>query len=109
MEVDHAVPTTKPIPVEPIPDVEIYLRPLILHHFHMSQTTHAKSMEFAHETIDKMQSLNWRSIDPLATKIWFAVERTYELVGELADARLSVTLTQAIYHTLIYLPHIYIY
>jgi hypothetical protein len=59
-------------------------------------------MEFAHETIDKMQSLNRRSIDPLAVKIWFAVERTYELVGELAGARPSVSSIYPIVHLLIY-------
>jgi 26S proteasome regulatory subunit N3 len=85
---DHAaMPTSKSPPAEPAPEVEIYLRLPILHHFHTSQSTYAKSMEFAHETVNKIQSLNRRSIDPLAAKIWFAVEWTYELVGELADAR----------------------
>ena len=93
MDVDHApTPANKPAQAEPVPEVEIYLRLLILHHLHTSQSTYAKSMEFAHETIHKIQSLNRRSMDPLAAKIWFAVERTYELAGELADARPSVPL-----------------
>lgn len=98
MEVDATPETTEtnastPLPPpskpasDPVPEAEIYLRLLIIHHLHSSKDTYSKSIELSHETVDKMQSMNRRSMDPIAAKIWFAVERSYELGGELADAR----------------------
>lgn len=89
MEVDTTSTPAKPTPVtqEPVPEAEIYLRLLMLHHLQSEAANYAKSIELAHETVDKMQTLNRRSMDPIAAKIWFAVERAYELGGELADAR----------------------
>jgi 26S proteasome regulatory subunit N3 len=87
MDVDP-VPTPSKAPVtEPVPEGEIYIRLLILHHLHKSPETYKKSIELAHETVDKMQALNRRSMDPIAAKVWYALERSYELGGELADAR----------------------
>lgn len=94
MEVDTAAqpngtapaPTPKPTS-DPVPEVEIYLRLLVIHHLHTSKENYAKSIDLCKETVDKIQSLNRRSMDPIAAKIWFAVERSYELGGQLADAR----------------------
>ncbi|OBZ67607.1 putative 26S proteasome regulatory subunit rpn3 [Grifola frondosa] len=87
MDVD-AVPTpSKQTPPEPVPECDIYFRLLILHHLLTSPSNYPKAMELAHQTVEKMQTLNRRSMDPIAAKIWYAVERTYELSGELADAR----------------------
>ncbi|KAI0688407.1 diphenol oxidase-A2 [Cytidiella melzeri] len=72
---------------DPVPECEIYIRLLILHHLLASSSTHTQAFKLAGETVDKMQSLSRRTMDPLAAKIWFAVERTYELAGELAEAR----------------------
>ncbi|RDB29918.1 putative 26S proteasome regulatory subunit rpn3 [Hypsizygus marmoreus] len=88
MEVDTAATPAKPTTVsEPVPEGEIYLRLLILHYLETSPATYAKALALAQETIEKMQALNRRSMDPIAAKIWFAVERAFELGGELADAR----------------------
>ncbi|THH08392.1 hypothetical protein EW146_g9007 [Bondarzewia mesenterica] len=88
MEVDPApTPSKSSPPSEPAPEVEIYLRLLILHRLLTSFSTYGKAMELAHETIEKIQSLNRRSMDAIAAKVWFAVERTYELSGELSEAR----------------------
>ncbi|OAX39807.1 PCI-domain-containing protein [Rhizopogon vinicolor AM-OR11-026] len=93
MEVDTAPTTSETTPPpskpssDPVPEAEIYLRLLIIHHLHSSKETYSKSIELSHETVDKMQSMNRRSMDPIAAKVWFAVERSYELGGELADAR----------------------
>lgn len=88
MDVDSAsTPAAKSATPEPVPEGEIYLRLLILHHLLTSHTTYPKALELAHETVEKMQHLNRRSMDPIAAKVWFAVERTYELGGELANAR----------------------
>ncbi len=85
MEIDSTTPA-KP-PPEPVPEVEIYLRLLIIHHLLKSPDYYAKAIELAHQTVEKMQALNRRSMDPIAAKIWFAVERAYEFGGEIADAR----------------------
>jgi 26S proteasome regulatory subunit N3 len=86
MEVDSAdKPNTPELVV--VPEAEMYLRLLILYHLLTSEDTHEKALELANETVEKMQALNRRSMDALAAKIWFAVDRAYELAGELSDAR----------------------
>lgn len=72
---------------EPLPESEIYLRLLIIHHLLVSPATYSQALALAQETTEKMQALNRRSMDPIAAKIWFAVERAYELGAQLADAR----------------------
>lgn len=86
MDIDTSAPA-KEIPLEPVPEAEIYLRLLILHHLLTTPETYPQALRLAQETVGKMQSLNRRSMDPIAAKIWFAVDRTYELAGELGDAR----------------------
>ncbi|KAI0760201.1 diphenol oxidase-A2 [Fomes fomentarius] len=86
---------------EPLPEVDVYFRLLILHHLLTSPSNYPKATQLAHETVDKMQALNRRSMDPIAAKIWYAVERTYELSGKLADARplfLAAQRTAALRH-----------
>ena len=85
MDVDD-VPTTKS-PTDPVPEVQIYLQLLLIHHLLTNRETYPKAMALVQETIVKMQALNRRSMDPIAAKVWYAVERTYELVGDLAEAR----------------------
>ena len=94
MEVDSTSAPAAPAPAppkpsltEPVPEGEIYLCLLIIHYLLTDPTTYSKAMDLVHQTVKKMQSLNRRSMDPIAAKIWFAVERSYELAGELADAR----------------------
>jgi len=97
-----AAPTPPPKPTsDPVPEVEIYFRLLFIHHLHTSKDNYAKSIELSKETVDKMHQLNRRSMDPIAAKIWFAVERSYELGGELDDARplfLAAQRTAALRH-----------
>lgn len=92
MEVDTAAPVPTPGPTprvrqDPVPEAEIYLRLLILHHLLTNPSQYPQALKLAGETVEKVQSLNRRTMDPLAAKIWFAVDRTYELAGTLADAR----------------------
>ncbi|KIY66655.1 diphenol oxidase-A2 [Cylindrobasidium torrendii FP15055 ss-10] len=86
MDVDTSAPSTKP-PPEPVPEVEIYLRLLIIYQLLKSQEKHPKALELTQQTVEKMQASNRRSMDPIAAKVWFAVERVYELAADLADAR----------------------
>ncbi|GJE85501.1 PCI-domain-containing protein [Phanerochaete sordida] len=94
MEIDTATapqPTSTPSPprqnIEPVPEVEIYLRLLIVYHLLSDKSTYSKAMELVQQTVQKMQALNRRSMDPIAAKVWYAVERAYELTGDLAEAR----------------------
>jgi hypothetical protein len=82
---------SKPSTPEPVPEVEVYFRLLLIHHLLTSSMNYPKALELAQQTVEKVQQLNRRSMDPIAAKVWFAVERAYELGGELADARPYVT------------------
>jgi 26S proteasome regulatory subunit N3 len=85
MEVDPA--SSPKSPPETVPETEIYFRLLILHHLLTSPSSYSDAIGLANETVQKIQSLNRRSMDPIAAKVWFALERAYELGGELSDAR----------------------
>ncbi|KIK68530.1 hypothetical protein GYMLUDRAFT_154102 [Collybiopsis luxurians FD-317 M1] len=103
MQVDSSSSSTKPAPVtsEPVPEIDIYLRLLILHRLLKSSSTVPKAKELSTETVQKMQSLNRRSLDSIAAKVWFAVERAYELGGDLSEARqmfLAAQRTAALRH-----------
>ncbi|EJC99277.1 uncharacterized protein FOMMEDRAFT_23158 [Fomitiporia mediterranea MF3/22] len=74
-------------PTDPLPESEVYLRLLIIHHLLNSPETRPKAFTLAHETVDKIQAWNRRSMDPLAARVWFALGRAYELAGELEDVR----------------------
>lgn len=89
MDVDapSTTPASKPVTSEPVPEVEVYLRLLVLHHLLKSEAGYAKAKELANETISVIQRLNRRTMDPISAKVWYAVERTYELAGELDGAR----------------------
>lgn len=85
MEVDPS-PSPK-VSSETVPETEIYFRLLILYHLLTSASTYSEAINLANETVQKIQSLNRRSLDPIAARVWFALERAYELGGELSDAR----------------------
>jgi 26S proteasome regulatory subunit N3 len=76
MDVDDVPAPPPPKQAKRVPEVEIYLRLLILHHIRTSRTTLTKSKDLTDGTMEKMQALDRRSM-----------ERTYELAGELAEAR----------------------
>lgn len=86
MDIDD-VPAPKPPTSDPVPEAQIYLQLLLIHYSLTKPETYPKAMALAKETISKMQALNRRSMDPIAAKVWYAVERTYELAGDLAEAR----------------------
>ncbi|KAJ7741408.1 PCI domain-containing protein [Mycena maculata] len=93
MEVDSTAPAAAPPAAkapagpEPVPEVDMYLRLLMIHYLDTSPSTYGKALDLAHQTVEKMQALNRRSMDPIAAKVWYALERAYELGSELADAR----------------------
>ena len=85
MDVDSSAKT----PSEIVPEAEMYLRLLLIHHLlaSTSEDVQSKALELANETVEKMQSLNRRSMDAIAAKIWYAVDRAYDLAAEISDAR----------------------
>ena len=84
MEVDSPAKSPQ---LDLVPETEMYHRLLILEHLLKSEDTQEKALELANETVEKMQALNRRSMDAIAAKVWYAVDRAYELAGELSDAR----------------------
>ncbi len=85
MEVDPS-PSPK-TPLETVPETDIYFHLLILYHLLISPSNYSEAINFANDMVKKIQSLNCRSLDPIAARVWFALERAYELGGELSDAR----------------------
>ncbi|KAJ3765273.1 hypothetical protein FB446DRAFT_655516, partial [Lentinula raphanica] len=66
----------------------IYLRLLIIHQLLKSKENVPKAKDLSVETVQKMQALNRRSLDSIAAKVWYALERAFEINGDLAEARL---------------------
>jgi 26S proteasome regulatory subunit N3 len=90
MDVDSAPPPAgaKPAPtLELVPESEVYIRLLIILQLLKQKETYGKAKDLAKETVEKIASLNRRSMDPLAAKVWYSLERAYELNGVLAEAR----------------------
>ncbi|KAJ3758815.1 PCI domain-containing protein [Lentinula raphanica] len=85
MQVDSAKPAS--ITTEPVPEIDIYLRLLIIHQLLKSKENVPKAKDLSVETVQKMQALNRRSLDSIAAKVWYALERAFEINGDLAEAR----------------------
>lgn len=84
----ETIPAPKPTqPLELVPESEIYIRLLVIHFLLTSSETYTKAISLSRETVEKIQQLNRRSMDPIAAKVWYAVERAFELGSELAEAR----------------------
>ncbi|KAG9035690.1 26S proteasome non-ATPase regulatory subunit, partial [Tulasnella sp. UAMH 9824] len=91
MDVDSgsgAAATAKPTPAltEPCPEVDIYLRLLVILRL-LDAGSVDKAKQLAHETVDKIQQLNRRSLDAIAAKVYFYLGRLYELQGDIAELR----------------------
>ncbi|KAF9445730.1 diphenol oxidase-A2 [Macrolepiota fuliginosa MF-IS2] len=98
MDIDSSGKST---PQEPVPEVEVYIRLVIIYTLLSSSESYGKALQLAKETGERILALNRRSMDPIAAKVWYAVDRAYELGGELADARpllLSAQRTASLRH-----------
>ncbi|KAH7345253.1 proteasome regulatory subunit C-terminal-domain-containing protein [Rhizoctonia solani] len=84
MDVDSA-PSAKSA-VEPIPEIDVYIRLLLILHY-LDNSDLPKANKLTHETIEKIQSLNRRSLDPLAAKVYFYLDRVHEATGDLSSIR----------------------
>ncbi|KAH8113936.1 PCI domain-containing protein [Phellopilus nigrolimitatus] len=72
---------------DPLPESEVYLRLLLIYHLLAAPETRSTTFKLAHETVEKIQAWNRRSMDTLAARIWFTLGRAYELVGDLEGVR----------------------
>lgn len=90
MEVDSATAapasSTKPVTSEPNPEVDIYLR-LLLILLLIDTKNIDKAADLATKTAERIHELNRRTLDPIAAKVYFYLSRAYELAGKLADIR----------------------
>ncbi|KAH9478555.1 putative 26S proteasome non-ATPase regulatory subunit 3 [Psilocybe cubensis] len=78
---------SKPSLTDVVPEVEMYLRLLILYQLLKDEDNHATALDLANETVKKMQDLNRRSMDAIAAKVWMAVDRAYSANDLLPEAR----------------------
>lgn len=87
VETSNMAPTKPSQPLELVPESEVYIRLLFIHFLLTSPDTYPKAIQLSRETVEKIQQLNRRSMDPISAKVWYAVERAFELGSELAEAR----------------------
>ena len=91
MEVDSTQPSntaapTKPVTSEPNPEVDTYVRLLYILYLIDSKAT-AKAIELSLRTTERIHALNRRTLDPIASKVYFYLSRAHEIAGKLADIR----------------------
>ncbi|KAJ3204948.1 26S proteasome non-ATPase regulatory subunit [Entophlyctis luteolus] len=83
-----------------LPEVEVYFGFLSLLYLHDS-ASQTKGLALATDLVDYIQTLNRRTMDPLAAKIFFYYERFHEAVGRLTEIRpklLAAQRTAALRH-----------
>ncbi|WVW83688.1 hypothetical protein I302_105709 [Kwoniella bestiolae CBS 10118] len=71
-----------------VPEGIIYLR-LLLILLNLDAGKVVEAGEFAQETTEIISSLNRRTMDQIAAKVWFYLARSYELQGRLAELQPS--------------------
>jgi 26S proteasome regulatory subunit N3 len=91
MDVDAAPHAKSTTSASGLPEIDAYLRLLVLHLLLDSSSDAARksALQLAKETTTKIQQLNRRTMDPVGAKVWWAYGRAYELVPalEIADLR----------------------
>ncbi|KAJ3024331.1 26S proteasome non-ATPase regulatory subunit [Thoreauomyces humboldtii] len=86
MEVDQPASAPAKDATKFLPEHEIYLSYLVLLYLH-DQKMNDKGTQLATELVETVQSLNRRSLDQLAGRIYFYFARFYELSDKLTEAR----------------------
>ncbi|TPX37409.1 hypothetical protein SmJEL517_g00465 [Synchytrium microbalum] len=87
MEVDEVVNGHHPSSTAPTtPEVEIYLGMLVVLFIH-DQKHYVKGKELTTKIIAQIQSLNRRTMDQIAARIYFYMARFYELTGDFVSVR----------------------
>uniref|UniRef100_A0A9I9D612 PCI domain-containing protein n=1 Tax=Cucumis melo TaxID=3656 RepID=A0A9I9D612_CUCME len=83
MDVDSA---TQPPAKHPLPEIEIFCY-LILLIFLIDQKKYGEAKACASASIARLKNLNRRTVDVLASRLYFYYSLSYELTGDLAEIR----------------------
>ncbi|KAG8364424.1 hypothetical protein BUALT_Bualt19G0127300 [Buddleja alternifolia] len=86
MEVDTAASAIQAPIKHPLPEIEIYCYLLVLI-FLIDQKRHNEAKACSSASIARLKSLNRRTVDVLACRLYFYYSLSYELSGDLAEIR----------------------
>ncbi|XP_057966438.1 probable 26S proteasome non-ATPase regulatory subunit 3 [Malania oleifera] len=86
MEIDTATSAAQAPPKHSLPEIEIYCYLLMLI-FLIDQKRYNEAKSCSSTCIARLKSLNRRTVDVLASKIYFYYSLSYELTGDLAEIR----------------------
>ncbi|XP_051144482.1 probable 26S proteasome non-ATPase regulatory subunit 3 [Andrographis paniculata] len=86
MEVDTAISAIQAPTKHCLPELEIYCYLLVLI-FLIDQKRYNEAKACSSASIDRIKSLNRRTIDVLASRLYFYYSLSYELTGDLAEIR----------------------
>ncbi|KAG8757396.1 26S proteasome non-ATPase regulatory subunit [Serendipita sp. 396] len=97
MDIDATTTTTGPLPTQDIPETEMYLRLLLIHHLLSTPTNESRQTAFqlARDSVQKIQSLNRRTMDPIGAKVWSVYGRACEVIESVQLAALRPELLAA--------------
>ncbi|KAM7479463.1 hypothetical protein LguiA_027676 [Lonicera macranthoides] len=86
MEVDTASSTTQAPVKHSLPELEIYCYLLVLI-FLIDQKKYPEAKACSSSSIARLKNLNKRTVDVLASRLYFYYSLSYELTGDLAEIR----------------------
>jgi len=86
MDVDAAAPTTQISIKHGLPEIEIYCYLLVLI-FLIDQNKYDEAKACATASIARLKNLNRRTVDVLASRLYFYYSNVYELTNSLAEIR----------------------
>ncbi|XP_038706890.1 probable 26S proteasome non-ATPase regulatory subunit 3 isoform X2 [Tripterygium wilfordii] len=86
MEVDTAISVTQSPVKHPLPEIEMYCYLLVLI-FLIDQKNYGEAKACASASVARLRNLNRRTVDVLASRLYFYYSLSYELSGDLAEIR----------------------
>ncbi|KAF8543597.1 proteasome regulatory subunit C-terminal-domain-containing protein [Trichophaea hybrida] len=79
MEVEHEGAETKKLTQDVLPEIDVYLH-LLVQIYLLDQKRYDDGAKFSVELVEKVHSLNRRTLDSLASKVYFYYARFFELL-----------------------------
>ncbi|KZV53116.1 putative 26S proteasome non-ATPase regulatory subunit 3 [Dorcoceras hygrometricum] len=89
MEVDSATSSVQAPAKHSLPEIEIYCYLLVLI-FLIDQKKYSEAKACSSASISRLKNLNRRTVDVLASRLYFYYSLSYELTGDLAELRGSL-------------------
>ncbi|VFQ72321.1 unnamed protein product [Cuscuta campestris] len=86
MEVDTATSAAQPPVKHTVPELEIYCY-LVVTIYLIDQKKYSEAKSCSSASIARLKTLNRRTVDVLASKLYYYYSLSYELTGDLADIR----------------------